>query len=190
MGNDQSYGTGSSSRGGNRDFQRRNFVASGDPTRDENAKKKYSDRLRDPNDINYNRGDGMERKPKDPFFDSMSHEDAPNRGGNPNYRGKNPRGGYRGRGGRGNFPDPKKDAETFGLNTAENFKFNHEQEAARGGGRGRGKRGGGNQRNDRDNKERDHYQNALHSQPVKKYQPKQIVDDGNKGFFDKSKPSK
>lgn len=82
----------------------------------------------------------MEKKPKDPFFDSMSHEDGPVR--NPNYRGKNPRGGRGGRG-RGNFPDPKKDAETFGLNTAENFKFNHEQEAARGGKGGRGKRGGG-----------------------------------------------
>ena len=71
----------------------------------------------------------------------MSHEDDPFRGKNSNYRGKNPRG--RGGKGRGFYHnDAKKDAETFGENTAENFKFSHEQEAARGRG-GKQKRGGG-----------------------------------------------
>ena len=108
--------------------------------------------MKDPNDINYNKDSGLEKKPKDPFFDNMSHEDAPFRS-NPNYRGKNPRGGRgsgrgRGRGNFINYPDAKKDAETFGENTAENFKFSHEQDAARGRG-GKSRRGG-----DRDNRER------------------------------------
>ena len=174
MGN-ETYGANNHGGSG---YQRRNYpIATGDPMKDENAKKKYSDSLRDPNDVNYNNNQGMPRDSKDPFFDSMRDSDTRGRG---NYRGRNPRGGERGNGGyergsgyhrgggRGgrpnNYADPKKDAETFGETTAENFKFNHEAQAQGRGGRGsRGGKGADRTANHRDRRggQTDHYQNAL-----------------------------
>ena len=162
MGN-ESYGGGGNYRGGGN--QRRNNypVSSGDPAKDENAKRKYSDSLRDPNAIDYNKDTGMPKEKQDPFFDSMRDKDN-YRGGN---RGRNSRGGGYYRGGRGgrpnNYADPKKDAETYGESTAENFKLNHEAEPRRG---GRGSRGGKGADRGQANRERrgggpDHYQNAL-----------------------------